>query len=225
MTNCPCNSLTMTMCFFSAIVPSRQQQKQQPAEASRNILSSKILPGSERLWLNGWKDSASWMQNLYSKIFIRTPTVCLPAYTRASWKSSPASFVKRSSSSNTPWSFTCALTPRRNPSSARTVSMPQLSKVRVNEGRWCRLWFFAAIGIGSRLFFLSFFFFKGNLNVHLRKHTGEKFNCQHCPYSCLSPGHLKVLSFIYSFLHWELMLWRVCVRAQILSVLGMQIID
>uniref|UniRef100_UPI0009B33964 zinc finger protein ZFAT-like n=1 Tax=Monopterus albus TaxID=43700 RepID=UPI0009B33964 len=31
-----------------------------------------------------------------------------------------------------------------------------------------------------------------NLNVHLRKHTGEKFTCQHCPFNCLSPGHLKV---------------------------------
>uniref|UniRef100_A0A674P6J1 Zinc finger and AT hook domain containing n=1 Tax=Takifugu rubripes TaxID=31033 RepID=A0A674P6J1_TAKRU len=24
------------------------------------------------------------------------------------------------------------------------------------------------------------------------KHTGEKFSCQHCPFKCLSPGHLKV---------------------------------
>lgn len=36
--------------------------------------------------------------------------------------------------------------------------------------------------------------FKANLNVHLRKHTGEKFCCQHCPFNCLSPGHLKVLT-------------------------------
>uniref|UniRef100_A0A672FQ88 C2H2-type domain-containing protein n=1 Tax=Salarias fasciatus TaxID=181472 RepID=A0A672FQ88_SALFA len=33
---------------------------------------------------------------------------------------------------------------------------------------------------------------KANLTVHLRKHTGEKFSCQQCPFSCLSPGHLKV---------------------------------
>ncbi|XP_023143081.2 zinc finger protein ZFAT isoform X2 [Amphiprion ocellaris] len=33
---------------------------------------------------------------------------------------------------------------------------------------------------------------KANLNVHLRKHTGEKFSCDQCPFTCLSPGHLKV---------------------------------
>lgn len=33
---------------------------------------------------------------------------------------------------------------------------------------------------------------KANLNVHLRKHTGEKFACDFCPFTCLSKGHLKV---------------------------------
>uniref|UniRef100_A0ACB8FEV4 Uncharacterized protein n=1 Tax=Sphaerodactylus townsendi TaxID=933632 RepID=A0ACB8FEV4_9SAUR len=33
---------------------------------------------------------------------------------------------------------------------------------------------------------------KANLNVHLRKHTGEKFSCECCPFTCLSKGHLKV---------------------------------
>ncbi|XP_028327237.1 zinc finger protein ZFAT isoform X2 [Gouania willdenowi] len=33
---------------------------------------------------------------------------------------------------------------------------------------------------------------KANLNVHVRKHTGEKFTCPHCPFNCLSQGHLKV---------------------------------
>lgn len=51
----------------------------------------------------------------------------------------------------------------------------------------------------NNCFFLSFSL-KANLNVHLRKHTGEKFSCQHCNFSCLSPGHLKVLLFIFSLL-------------------------
>lgn len=33
---------------------------------------------------------------------------------------------------------------------------------------------------------------KANLNVHLRKHTGEKFACDYCSFTCLSKGHLKV---------------------------------
>lgn len=48
--------------------------------------------------------------------------------------------------------------------------------------------------------FSLFFSLKANLNVHLRKHTGEKFSCQHCNFSCLSPGHLKVSLFIFSLL-------------------------
>lgn len=62
--------LKMIICFSSAIVLSHQQQKQQPAEASRNIPSSKILPGAEQLWLNGRKIPASWVQYLFSKIFV-----------------------------------------------------------------------------------------------------------------------------------------------------------
>lgn len=33
---------------------------------------------------------------------------------------------------------------------------------------------------------------KANLNVHMRKHTGEKFSCDYCTFTCLSKGHLKV---------------------------------
>lgn len=45
------------------------------------------------------------------------------------------------------------------------------------------------------IFIFIFCLFKANLNVHLRKHTGEKFSCEHCDFSCLSPGHLKVIYY------------------------------
>lgn len=47
------------------------------------------------------------------------------------------------------------------------------------------------------------FILKANLNVHLRKHTGDMFHCDHCSFTCLSSGHLKVFSVSTSLLSYE----------------------
>lgn len=56
-------------------------------------------------------------------------SLCLPVYSRASWRSLPASSATRSSNSDTPWLPTSGHTPRRNRSSVHTVNTRQPSKV------------------------------------------------------------------------------------------------
>lgn len=125
------------------------------------------------------------------------------------------SFVTRSLSSDTRWLPISGHTRGRNLSSVHTVIMLQASKVKLDSlvnllkhksqtilfvNHSCNdiKWRFQ-LDLVTR--YLPYFApFKANLNVHLRKHTGEKFSCQHCPFKCLSPGHLKVvLSLLVSF--------------------------
>lgn len=63
--------------FSSLIVPIHQWQKQQPAEASRNILSSKMLQSTVWKWFNGWMRIIHNLYRIWSCLEL-AECICIP---------------------------------------------------------------------------------------------------------------------------------------------------